>query len=170
MSYLQAISSSSPTWTTNWKTPFEEVQDRAGDLHPIGEQEMRDLGGRFRARFPDVFQEYKPHHHKITSTQVRYLQSCVRWFRLLRSRLSSLVDTWLKLQFIMLLHDPRSSKILYAVSELNKSTLINCCWATRRSIVLSMGILLDWVKLVTRQVCVAILCRSKDRNEAKKIS
>eukprot|EP00884_Botryococcus_braunii_P020756 jgi/Botrbrau1/7364/Bobra.0316s0011.1 len=58
-------------WIHSWQYPFSMRQDAAGQLHPRGEQEMRNLAARFRARFPFLMNAtYLPPVFPFASTQV----------------------------------------------------------------------------------------------------
>jgi len=58
----------------NWETPFSK--GNAGQLDMQGEDEMRDLGSRFRGLFPQLLaRPYSPAAYQFISTQACPTQS-----------------------------------------------------------------------------------------------
>ncbi|ERM97290.1 multiple inositol polyphosphate phosphatase 1 [Amborella trichopoda] len=59
-----------PAWLWTWQSPWKG-RKKGGELIPLGENELYDLGLRVRERFPELFnEEYHPDVFPIKTTQV----------------------------------------------------------------------------------------------------
>eukprot|EP00096_Caligus_rogercresseyi_P004322 TRINITY_DN1854_c0_g1_i1.p1 TRINITY_DN1854_c0_g1~~TRINITY_DN1854_c0_g1_i1.p1 ORF type:complete len:424 (-),score=18.31 TRINITY_DN1854_c0_g1_i1:73-1344(-) len=64
----------------NTVSPFESL-NRIDYLHPVGEREMRELGSRFKTRFPELFSHaYDPKLYKFFSTQTQRTLRSMNFF------------------------------------------------------------------------------------------
>eukprot|EP00898_Chlorokybus_atmophyticus_P003882 jgi/Chlat1/4495/Chrsp29S04429 len=68
---LDSVSSKFPEWLKEWHSPWENVTWLAGQLHQHGEEEMHDIGFRWRERYPQLLKiAYNPLTHMLRASQV----------------------------------------------------------------------------------------------------